>query len=176
MNSTELLRFLQSEFIRRLRTNQEQELLRSQYEGNYSELKLVTSPDLDLAREFAWAMVDKYSPRRLRQSHSLDSQSSSRRIFSNHLKGKLGEIAVTYCLGDYIDPVNFRILRSGDGKYDLQVNNQKSIKIQVKTRFGDIKAKWTVSQEEIEACDIIACVLIQNKDHENTAFSEFQSQ
>lgn len=165
MNTTNLLREIQIEFIQRLKTNQDEELLCSRYEGNYSELKIILLDELRDAREFAWKMVDKFK-----------HQSNNARVnFSNHLKGKLGEIAVKHSLGNYITSVSYEILPSGDGRVYFKINSNKNIGMQVKTRYGNINAQWKFSKDEIEKNKVLACVLIHEKHRKIQIFNEFES-
>ncbi|MEH2275439.1 MAG: WD40 repeat domain-containing protein [Nostoc sp.] len=166
MNTTNLLREIQVEFIQRLNTNQDEELLCSRYEGNYSELKIILLDELKYAREFAWKMVDKFKYQ----------SNNARVIFSNHLKGKLGEIAVKHSLGNYITSVSYEILPSGDGKVDFMINSNKDIGMQVKTRHGNINTQWKFSKDEIEINKVLACVLIYKKHLESQSFNEFESE
>ena len=158
------LKGMQDEFIRRLDTNQEDELLLSRSEGNYSELKEISIREIKEARDFAWKMVDKYKNK--------NSSSTSQEVFSNHLKGKLGEIAIKQCLGDYITPVNYEFLPNGDGKVDFKVGSGKEIGVQVKTRYGKSSVKWKFQSQEVKANEILLCVLIH--DEEEKSFDEFQ--
>lgn len=163
MDTFNYLRSIQKEFIQRLNTNQDEELLCSRYEGNYSELKIINLDELVDVRNFAWCMVDKFK------------QNKARGIFSNHLKGKLGELAVKHCLGNYISSVNYEILPSGDGKVDFRINSNNYIRMQVKTRYGNTETAWKFSLSEIEVNEVLVCVLIHDKE-QRVSFDEFQSE
>ncbi|MBD1931897.1 MULTISPECIES: WD40 repeat domain-containing protein [Cyanophyceae] len=166
MDVINLLKSIQVEFIQRLNTNQDEELLCSRYEGNYSELKIITLDELTEARAFAWCMVNKFR----------HQSNDARTTFCNHFKGKVGELTVKHCLGDYITPLNYEILPTGDGKVDFRSSSNRNVGMQVKTRYGNTKSQWRFSSSEIDSNEILACVLVHDKNWAHQSFDEFRSE
>jgi WD40 repeat protein len=172
-DAVKLLKGQQQEFIVRLSRNEDSELLRSRYEGSPSELKIISTSkegngDLEVARVFAWEMTNKFCRYK-------NNAQSAKEIFRNHLKGKLGEIAVKHCLGELITPTNYKILGGGDGKIDFEGQLDRSVGIQVKTRYGNKKSQWIFSTDEVEVNEFLVCILICSTD-DTTEFDEFKSE
>ena len=161
MEWTDLLQSQQIEFIKRLQSGTEN-LLHCGVLGLHSDIKTISSPELQPLREHCWKMVEKY---RNQNPHQ---------VFINHAKGKLGEIVTKECLGELVGQVNYEILISGDGKIDLTLSSDGNIGIQVKTRYSNTyKVEWSISLEEIQKNKAIVCVLILG---EQKDFDEFKSE
>ncbi|AFW94608.1 pentapeptide repeat-containing protein [Dolichospermum sp. UHCC 0352] len=140
------LKFLQSDFINRLKSN---ELLYCPTEGRHSEITKIYGKKRDEVRDFCWKMVAKYR------------NEDPKLIFINTMKGKLGEEVVKSCLGDLVRSVNYNVLPGGDGKVDLITYNS-NIGIQVKATHSSRidTARWFISKDELQNNAVLACVLI----------------
>lgn len=143
---TTLLKAQQADFIERLKYAQ---LLHCHNKGRHSELTVISDESLDQLRDFCWEMADKYK------------NTSARKNYINTLKGKLGEEAIKACLGNFITEVDYKLRASGDGKVDFSLTTNPNVKIQVKTRCGDIsRVKWSITPKEVSENAALVCVLI----------------
>lgn len=164
MEWTDPLESQQAEFIKRLQSGTEKNLLHCGLLGVHSDIKTISSSDSELQklREYCWEMVRKYR------------NISPRQVFTNHAKGKLGEIVTEDCLSGLVGQVNYEILPSGDGKIDLTLSSDGNIGIQVKTRYSNTyNVEWSISLEEIQKNKAVVCVLILG---EQKKFDEFKSE
>jgi len=147
MDGIKVLESQQLDFVQRLKFGYEH-LLQSQIRGQNSELVVISSDRLKQLVDFCWKMADKYK-----------QKSFVRDVFSRNLKGKLGEEAISYQLGDLLTEVDYEKRIIGDGKVDFTLRSDKSIGIQVKTRYGDInKIEWIFSRDEINKNSILVCI------------------
>ena len=166
MEWTDPLKSLQADFIKRLQSGTEN-LLHCGLLGVHSDIKTISSSNSELQklREYCWEMVRKF-----RKYKDINPQ----QVFTNHAKGKLGEIVTKECLGELVRQVDYEILPSGDGKIDLTLSSDGNIGIQVKTRYSNTyKVEWSISLEEIQKNRAIVCVLILG---EQKIFDEFKSE
>ncbi|MFN6569156.1 tetratricopeptide repeat protein [Dendronalium sp. ChiSLP03b] len=153
-----LLRSLQSDFIKRLKSGC---LLHCETEGQYSELTIISGERLKILRDFCWEMAEKYK-----------RVSPVRDVFISYLKGKLGEEVVKERLADFITEVDYEKRFGGDGKIDFTLTSDPTIGIEVKSRHGAIdKVRWSISSEEVEKNAVVVCVFIQEE--VNEAQSEY---
>ena len=158
MDWSNVLRSLQSDFIRRLADGC---LLHCQSVGQYSELSIISGERLKQLREFCWVMAEKYK-----------RVSSVRDVFISYLKGKLGEEVVKERLADFITEVDYEKRFGGDGNVDFTLTANPLIGIEVKSRHGYFnKVRWSVSVDEVQKNAVIVCVLIQEE--VNEAQSEY---
>lgn len=144
------LRAIQTDFIQRLQSGH---LLNHKTAGQYSELSLISGERLEKLRAFCWNMADKYK-----------EGSEVHKIFTNNLKGKLGEEVVKYWLAEFVTEVDDKETIGGDGKIDFNITTNPSIGIQVKTRYDSdslSKVKWEISSEELAKNAVIICILSQ---------------
>ncbi|WGV25919.1 tetratricopeptide repeat protein [Halotia branconii] len=145
-----LLRSLQSDFVKRLKTGC---LLHCETEGQYSELTIISGERLKVLRQFCWLMAEKYK-----------RVSPVRDVFISYLKGKLGEEVVKERLAELITEVDYEKRFGGDGKIDFTLTADPFIGIEVKSRHGSIdQVKWSVSSEEVAKNAVIVCILIQEE-------------
>ena len=153
MDWSNVLRSLQSDFIRRLADGC---LLHCQSVGQYSELSIISGERLKQLREFCWMMAEKYK-----------RVSSVRDVFISYLKGKLGEEVVKERLADFITEVDYEKRFGGDGNVDFTLTANPLIGIEVKSRHGYFnKVRWSVSVDEVQKNAVIVCVLIQEEVNE----------
>jgi tetratricopeptide (TPR) repeat protein len=153
MDWSNVLRSLQSDFIRRLADGC---LLHCQNVGQYSELSIISGERLKQLREFCWVMAEKYK-----------RVSSVRDVFISYLKGKLGEEVVKERLADFITEVDYEKRFGGDGNVDFTLTANPLIGIEVKSRHGYFnKVRWSVSVDEVQKNAVIVCVLIQEEVNE----------
>ena len=153
MDWSNVLRSLQSDFIRRLADGC---LLHCQSVGQYSELSIISGERLKQLREFCWMMAEKYK-----------RVSSVRDVFVSYLKGKLGEEVVKERLADFITEVDYEKRFGGDGNVDFTLTANPLIGIEVKSRHGYFnKVRWSVSVDEVQKNAVIVCVLIQEEVNE----------
>jgi single-stranded-DNA-specific exonuclease RecJ len=145
-----LLRTQQADFIQRAKSGC---LSRSEIEGQYRELTVISGNRLNQLRDFCWEMAEKY-----KQNNSV------RQVFINNLKGKLGEEVVKIHLADLVTEVNYEKQLGGDGKVDFTLNSASNIGIQVKARHGNIDTvKWSITKEEVSKNTVVVCILIQEE-------------
>ncbi|MEA5577811.1 tetratricopeptide repeat protein [Anabaena sp. UHCC 0451] len=153
-----LLRSLQSDFIKRLKSGS---LLHCETEGQHSELTIISGQRLKSLRDFCWLMAEKYK-----------RTSPVRDVFINNLKGKLGEEVVKERLAEFITEVDYEKRFGGDGKSDFTLTSNPVVGVEVKSRHGTINnVRWSVSSEEVEKNTVIVCILIQEE--VNEAQSEY---
>jgi WD40 repeat protein len=108
----------------------------------HRELIKINKDELHLIDEYCWAMVDKYKNQR--------SSRESQNIFSSHLKGKLGEVAVKKYLENRISSVDLSRKVYGDQGVDFRLSCDSSICFQVKARHGKAEnLSWSISDEEL---------------------------
>ena len=158
MDWTQVLRSLQSDFIKRLKSGC---LLHCQREGEYSELTIISGERLRQLRDFCWEMAEKYK-----------RAGTVRDVFISNLKGKLGEEVVKERLADLITEVDYAKRFGGDGNVDFTLLCDPTIGIEVKSRSGTFdKVRWSLSVEEVRKNAVVVCVLIQEQ--VNEAQSEF---
>ena len=158
MDWTQVLRSLQSDFIKRLKSGC---LLHCQREGEYSELTIISGERLRQLRDFCWEMAEKYK-----------RAGTVRDVFISNLKGKLGEEVVKERLADLITEVDYAKRFGGDGNVDFTLLCDPTIGVEVKSRSGTFdKVRWSLSVEEVRKNAVVVCVLIQEQ--VNEAQSEF---
>ena len=153
MDWTTVLRSLQSDFIKRLKSGC---LLHCQKEGEYSELTIISGERLRLLRDFCWEMAEKYK-----------RAGTVRDVFISNLKGKLGEEVVKERLADLITEIDYAKRFGGDGNVDFTLLSDPTIGIEVKSRSGTFdKVRWSLSVEEVRKNAVVVCVLIQEQVNE----------
>ena len=158
MDWTTVLRSLQSDFIKRLKSGC---LLHCQREGEYSELTIISGERLRQLRDFCWQMAEKYK-----------RAGTVRDVFISNLKGKLGEEVVKERLADLVTEIDYAKRFGGDGNVDFTLVSDPTIGIEVKSRFGSFeRIRWSLSVEEVRKNTVVVCVLIQEE--VNEAQSEF---
>ena len=164
MDWTTSLRSQQADFIERIKSNPSSLLPWGR--GKHGELKVIPPDILKKLREFSWLMVDKYK----------NTKATARQVFSNQLKGKLGEEVTKECLGVFYYRIKYDIMLNGDGNVELTLTNSQKIRIRVKTNYGQGgKVTWLLSPEQIEKNKVLVCVLIP-KNWEGREFDEFKSE
>ncbi|WP_185565917.1 hypothetical protein [Nostoc sp. 2RC] len=158
INSIELLREQQYDFIKRLKDDS---LLNCQTAGTNSEITVVS--DLSTIRKignFSLSMFNKY-----KNPYEKISSKENIEIIEKNFIGKLGEEAVKSRLDQLVTEVDYTIKKYGDNKVDFKLIFDSSIGgIQVKTR-NDIydTVKWSISKKEIEENTFLVCMLIEKK-------------
>ncbi|KST65182.1 tetratricopeptide repeat protein [Mastigocoleus testarum] len=153
MDWTTVLRSLQSDFIKRLKSGC---LLHCQKEGEYSELTIISGERLRILRDFCWEMAEKYK-----------RAGTVRDVFISNLKGKLGEEVVKERLADLITEIDYAKRFGGDGNVDFTLLSDPTIGIEVKSRSGTFdKVRWSLSVEEVRKNAVVVCVLIQEQVNE----------
>lgn len=153
MDWTTLLRSQQADFIQRLKYSF---LLRCEIQSQHSELTVISGKRLKQLRDFCWHMAEKYK-----------QTSPVRDVFINNLKGKLGEEVVKARLAEFVTKVDYEKRLGGDGKVDFTLTCDPFVGIQVKACCGSIdKARWSISQEEVEKNAALVCILIQEEVNE----------
>lgn len=158
MDWTTVLRSLQSDFIKRLKSGC---LLHCQREGEYSELTIISGERLRQLRDFCWEMAEKYK-----------RAGTVRDVFISNLKGKLGEEVVKERLADLITEIDYAKRFGGDGNVDFTLVCDPTIGIEVKSRSGTFdKVRWSLTVDEVRKNAVVVCVLIQEQ--VNEAQSEF---
>lgn len=154
MDWTVPLQSLQVDFIQRLQSSS---LLRSEIEGQHSELTTISGERLIQLRNFCWEMAEKY-----KQNNYV------RDVFINNLKGKISEEVVRIRLANLVTEVDYEKRISGDGKVDFTMTSNPNVGIQVKARYGSIdKVLWSISSEEIKKNKVLVCVLSQQEVNDN---------
>jgi len=147
MNGIRLLKSQQLDLIQRLKVGH-QCLLHNEVKGQNTEIVVISGDRLKQLVDFCWKMADKYK-----------QKSFVRDVFTRNIKGKLGEEAISYQLGDLITEVDYERRIIGDGKVDFTLISDNSIGIQVKTRYGDInKIEWIFSRDEINRNSVLVCI------------------
>lgn len=147
MDGIRLLESQQLDLIKRLKFGHKY-LLHSQVKGQNTEIVVISGDRLQQLVDFCWKMADKYK-----------QKSFVRDVFNRHIKGKLGEEAISYQLGDLISEVDYETRIIGDGKVDFTLISDSSVGIQVKTRYGDInKIEWVFSRDEINKNSVLVCI------------------
>ncbi len=164
MDWTTSLRSQQADFIQRIQSNPESLLRWGR--GKHGELKVIPPDILKQLREFSWLMVDKYK----------NTKATAREVFSNQLKGKLGEEVTKECLGVFYYRIKYDTMLNGDGKVELTLTNNQKIGIRVKTSYGQgNKISWLLNPEQVEQNKVFVCVLLP-QDGEGQDFDEFKSE
>lgn len=152
----DVLRSQQQDFIKRLKAHPVN-LLESNEVGFHTEITLISTEKTKRLRDFCWKMADKFKK----------TSSSTRDLFVNNLKGKLGEEAFSAHLGNFVTEVDYETRLGGDGKVDFKLTTNPAVGIQVKARNGNTETiEWFISEEEILENAVVACFLIQEEVNE----------
>lgn len=178
------LKFQQTDFVKRLRSGLNQ-LLFCQLENHFSELVIISEPDLKPLREAAWLVTEKQK--------NLDSVHE---VFLKNLAGKLGEEAISKQLNDLLSRANYKdLIRANDKKsfnarqwkifityikaYQyleqflpvnlfpvgrLRLSSNPSASLQVKVAQGSAETvRWAVTREDVKRNAVIVCVLVSEE-------------
>lgn len=182
-----LLKFQQTEFIKRLKSGREN-LLFCQLENHFSELDSVSGKKLKQLRDSAWQMVEKHK-----------TTDSIRAEFLKDLTAQLGENLVRHQLNNLlVEGSPQRLAHKGSKKnfnarqwkifityiraYQylsqfmpvelfpigcLRLASNPAVSIQVKASHGTVETtQWKISQEEAKKNVALVCVLIQEEPSE----------